>query len=384
VHRHRHRPAGPRTGEDACVPVERAAGRSGRAPSRPLTTITTPGGGVHSSGVRHWAGRRAARWPCADTDLSSLHVELLDAFRAYEHAVDGLAPPTVANHRTYLEALRWWERERPGSPLGEATTADLACFLVAEAARGLSPRTRRAEVAALRRWWSWLVLTGAADLDAAAGLRTPRVGAPHNGVYTAPEVAAILTHTATLDDLRGRQRHAVVATLRWTGMRSAELRTLHRRDLDLVGGQARVVGKGHRERTVLLPPPLVEVLERFIADVRPRLPDSPLLLANAHPFVTTGQHGFGQEALAARGRAGRPGRRVAGRHHPHTWRHTYATELVRAGVDIHVVQRLLGPASIASTVGYTHLVLDDLRDAVSSCGEAWDKVGRTQDFDRSM
>jgi site-specific recombinase XerD len=264
----------------------------------PLTTITTPGGSVHSSGVRHWAGRRAARWPCADTDLSSLHVELLDAFRAYEHAVDGLAPPTVANHRTYLEALRWWERERPGSPLGEATTADLACFLVAEAARGLSPRTRRAEVAALRRWWSWLVLTGAADLDAAAGLRTPRVGAPHNGVYTAPEVAAILTHTATLDDLRGRQRHAVVATLRWTGMRSAELRTLHRRDLDLVGGQARVVGKGHRERTVLLPPPLVEVLEGFIAEVRPRLPDSPLLLANAHPFVTTAQHGFGQEALA--------------------------------------------------------------------------------------
>jgi polysaccharide chain length determinant protein (PEP-CTERM system associated) len=51
---------------------------------------------------------------------------------------------------------------------------------------------------------------------------------------------------------------------------------------------------------------------------------------------------------------------VPGRHYPHKWRHTYATELVRAGVDIHVVQRLLGHASIASTVGYTHLSLDDL------------------------
>ena len=59
---------------------------------------------------------------------------------------------------------------------------------------------------------------------------------------------------------------------------------------------------------------------------------------------------------------------MAGRHHPHKWRHTYATELVRAGVDIHVVQRLLGHASIASTVGYTHLVLDDLRRAVA---EVW-------------
>lgn len=41
------------------------------------------------------------------------------------------------------------------------------------------------------------------------------------------------------------------------------------------------------------------VLETFLAEVRPQLPDSPLLPANAHPFVTTALHGFGNEALAA-------------------------------------------------------------------------------------
>jgi site-specific recombinase XerD len=137
-------------------------------------------------------------------------------------------------------------------------------------------------------------------------------------------------------------------------------------DLDLIAGRARVVGKGNRERTVLLPAPLVEALQRFVVEVRPRLPDSPLLLANAHPFVTTAHRGFGQEALAREVELAGLGAGVPGRHHPHKWRHTYATELVRAGVDIHVVQRLLGHASIASTVGYTHLVLDDLRSAVSS------------------
>ena len=54
---------------------------------------------------------------------------------------------------------------------------------------------------------------------------------------------------------------------------------------------------------------------------------------------------------------------MPGRHHPHEWRHTYATELVRDGVDIQLVQRLLGHARIASTVGSTHLLLDDLRSA---------------------
>ena len=99
--------------------------------------------------------------------------------------------------------------------------------------------------------------------------------------------------------------------------------------------------------------------------MRPRLPDSPLLLANAHPFVTTPQHGFGTDALAREVELAGLRRRVPGRHYPHKWRHTYATELVRAGVDIHVVQRLLGHDHIASTVGYLHLGLDDLRSAVA-------------------
>lgn len=297
------------------------------------------------------------------------HHALLAAFGAYEHAVDGLAAPTVRNHRIYLEALlRWWERERAGQPVSTATTADLAGFLVAEAARGLSARTRKAEVAALRRFFAWLVLTGSAAHDPATALSAPRVGPPHNGLYNPAEVREILAHTATLTDLRGRQRHAVVATLRWTGMRSGELRTLRSADLDLGAGRARVVGKGSRERTVLLPAPLVEVLAAFVREVRPHLPASPLLLANPHPFVTTAHGGFGQEALAREVELAGQGAGVPGRHHPHKWRHTYATELVRAGVDIHVVQRLLGHASIASTVGYTHLVLDDLRGAVA---EVW-------------
>ena len=296
---------------------------------------------------------------------------LLEQFADDEHAVHGLAVATVRNHRIYLQAyLRWGGAARSWSGVPPASPADLAAFLIAEAARGLGGRTRRAEVAALRRFHTWLVLTGRATHNPAATLSSPRVSPARNGVYRAGEVTAILAHTATLRDLRGRQRHAIVATLRYTGMRSAELRTLPLRDLDLdlTAGQARVVGKGNRERMVLLPAPLCTVLTSFVREVRPQLPASPLLLANAHPFVTTAHAGFGQEALAREVELAGQGAGVAGRHHPHKWRHTYATELVRAGVDIHVVQRLLGHASIASTVGYTHLVLDDLRRAVA---EVW-------------
>ena len=291
---------------------------------------------------------------------------LLDGYARHATAVTGLTGATVRNHSIYLAAyLRWWRQARPGRHPAEATRGDIADFLVAEAARGLCARTRRSELAALRRFYDWMVLHGRCPTVPTAGVVAPLVRPPQVETYTAAQTAAILAHTASLTDVRGRQRHAIVATLRWSGMRSGELRSLRRCDLHLTDGRAQVVGKGGRQRSVLLPPPLIAVLERFLADVRPLLPASPLLLANAHPFVTTAQHGFGSEALAREVELAGLGAGVPGRHHPHKWRHTYATELVRAGVDIHVVQRLLGHTHIASTVGYTHLVLDDLRAAVA-------------------
>ena len=55
---------------------------------------------------------------------------------------------------------------------------------------------------------------------------------------------------------------------------------------------------------------------------------------------------------------------VNGHQHPHRWRHTYATSLVRRGEDIHVVQRLMGHSNIATTSRYLHLSDADLIEAI--------------------
>ena len=101
--------------------------------------------------------------------------DLLIAFSAYERAVLGLSEQTVRNHRTYLEAyLRWWRTGRALEPVTAATPGDVAGFLIAEAERGLAARHRAT--------------------------------APPIEIYTAAECAAILSHTGSLTDVRGRQR----------------------------------------------------------------------------------------------------------------------------------------------------------------------------------
>ncbi|MFA9446082.1 tyrosine-type recombinase/integrase [Egicoccus sp. AB-alg6-2] len=278
----------------------------------------------------------------------------------------GFAAETLRHRELWLRTFaRWWFGVHADRCPSSATTAELASFLIAEDHRGVSAATRKAQLATLRRFFAWLVLTGRNDDDPAGRLAAPKVSTSEISVYRADEVRDILGHTAALDDLRGRLRHVIVSTLRYTGMRSGELRSLRLDRLDLDAGRAGVIGKGSRPRVVVLPPPLQQLLRGYLGGLRPELPDSPLLFANPHPAVTTPQAGFSHEAVYREVVLAGEGAGVAGRHFPHRWRHTFATELVRDGVDIHVVQRLLGHRSIASTVGYTHLHLDDLRRVVA-------------------
>lgn len=74
-----------------------------------------------------------------------------------------------------------------------------------------------------------------------------------------------------------------------------------------------------------------------------------------YPFSSTGWRKPWQAALTAAG---------IDDFRWHDWRHTAATELLRAGAHLKIVQRLLGHASLQSTLRYLHVVDDDVRDAM--------------------
>jgi len=96
---------------------------------------------------------------------------------------------------------------------------------------------------------------------------------------------------------------------------------------------------------------------------RPKLPASPSFFAN--PKGNGSLRGrYGPRALHNLVLEAGTSAGVAGRHHPHRWRHTYATSLVRRGEDIHVVQRLMGHSNIATTTRYLRLSDADLLEAI--------------------
>ena len=146
----------------------------------------------------------------------------------------------------------------------------------------------------------------------------------------------------------GLRNRALIAVLYRTGLRINEALSLYPKDLELADGSVRVLhGKGGRSRTVGLDPGAVAIIERWL-DVR-----SHLGLGGRHPvFCTLRGHAMAAayvrvllKRLAAR--AG-----IDKRVHAHGLRHTHAAQLRAEGVDIGIISRQLGHASITTTARY--------------------------------
>jgi len=158
-------------------------------------------------------------------------------------------------------------------------------------------------------------------------------------------------------DLACRDK-ALIATLRYTGVRRAELLALDITDLDF---EARTLtvrhGKGGRSRVVPLRDDLIALIRDWL-ELRPKC-DHDRLFTNriGQPL---GKHGLQDAFPRAKAAAEieRDGVTL------HTLRHTFASALLQNGADLVSIQTLLGHASLDTTAVYLHVQMDGLREAV--------------------
>ena len=139
----------------------------------------------------------------------------------------------------------------------------------------------------------------------------------------------------------------VLTTLYSAGLRIEEALRLKLTDVDSQRGQLRVWGKGSRERMVPLSPRLLRELREYWKQVRPESYLFPAIKSPDRPLNAACVQKACQQAVR---RAG-----ITKRATPHTLRHSYATGLLEAGVDLLTIQRLLGHSSFSTTLVYLHV-----------------------------
>jgi integrase/recombinase XerD len=139
------------------------------------------------------------------------------------------------------------------------------------------------------------------------------------------------------------------------GLRSSEVLNLKVRDVDWMSGKLMVrQGKGKKDRALWLNEEDLEILRKW----RERKPESPRLFTTLKGDPINARY---LRALVER-LAKKAG--LEKRVHPHTLRHTFATDLYKSTKDLRLVQKALGHANIQTTTIYTHIIDDDLENAL--------------------
>ncbi|MBX3248205.1 MAG: tyrosine recombinase XerC [Myxococcales bacterium] len=295
----------------------------------------------------------------------------IDAFLVYLGAERRASPRTCASYRRDLEGFRdWLEGER--LPL-DAKRHELIVLRrwLASLFGKVAPATMARRISTLRSFYRFLLRKGVIRQSPAALLQSPKTpkGLPR---FLTVEDAFRVVEAPEADEprapkLRVRDR-ALLELLYGSGLRVSELATLTLRQLDLGAREARVIGKGDKERVVPLGREAFAALQEYLAirgQFAPRGEERDANDPRPHPeIVFVGQFGTPLTPRQVQNIVRRYGILGAGRSdlHPHALRHTCATHLLDAGADLRSIQELLGHASLSTTQRYTHVSIDRLME----------------------
>ncbi len=275
-----------------------------------------------------------------------------------------LAENTVKAYRRDLQELERFLDEylgRDGWAWGDEDVDRLAlrAFLGSMTRRGLSKRTVARKLASARTFFSFLHFDERIPSNPGRTVRAPRLERRLPGHLTQTDVGEVFEHAergASENTLAGTRTLAILELLYGSGLRLSELHGMDIESIDRRIGQARVLGKGAKERIV----PVTDAALRAVARYELRRAEvvgagEPALLVNAsgrrlsRRSIQASVRGCLEHVAGARGLS------------THALRHSFATHLMDAGADLLAVKELLGHVSLSTTQIYTHTSKDRLR-----------------------
>ncbi|MFN8956518.1 MAG: tyrosine-type recombinase/integrase, partial [Hyphomonadaceae bacterium] len=234
-----------------------------------------------------------------------------------------------------------------------ATPEDVRAYQIHLSQKGLPTPATNARIAALR--FLFTMTLDRPDLSR----RLVRVFQPRKlpSVLSPDEVGALLAATTCL------KHRAMLSVAYGSGLRAGEVAALKVGHIDSQRMVIRVErGKGGRYRNAMLSDDLLTLLRTWWREGRSKgvmLPDGWLFPGMDIDNHMSTRH-LGRIVHEAAKAAG-----IAKRVSPHTLRHSFATHLLEDGVDIRVIQVLLGHAKLENTAFYTQVATRTVRAIIS-------------------
>ncbi len=264
------------------------------------------------------------------------------------------SPLTVA---AYERDLREFAAFLEGVPLKSVASSQIRRYIAHMFdAHGYDSRTVCRKLSSIRALYRFLKITGVLENDPAVAIPGPSVARRNPAPLKVDEVMKLLRTSLAGRSGAARLRDVAIMELFYaSGMRRAEVAGARLADVDLAERTIRVIGKGNKERTVVINRAAAAAIDAYLR-VRPHSADPALFLGRGGKGLTP-KHVWRIFNVIYR---------VSGMQKhasPHTMRHSFATHLVENGVDLETVRELLGHENLATTGIYLQLAMGHKRRA---------------------
>ncbi|MDR1456086.1 MAG: site-specific tyrosine recombinase XerD [Tannerella sp.] len=282
--------------------------------------------------------------------------EFIDEYEIYLRLEKGLSVNTAG---AYLGDLKKLFRFVNGTEKDIRTISysDLQEFVAQLKDSGISFRSQARVISSVKSFFRFLMRGNYMDSDPTELLEAPRIGRRLPEILTLDEINRILD-LIDLSIETGQRNRAMLEVLYSCGLRVSELINLACSDIYFEEEFIRVTGKGNKQR-------LVPISQTALREIGNYLPDRKRMVA---------KKGF-EDRLFLNRRGGGLTRVMvflivktyverAGIHKcvsPHTFRHSFATHLLKGGANLRAIQMMLGHEKITTTELYTHLDRETLR-----------------------
>ncbi|MFA7081460.1 MAG: tyrosine-type recombinase/integrase [Bacteroidales bacterium] len=216
-------------------------------------------------------------------------------------------------------------------------------------------------ISGIRSFYKYLLIEDIVENDPTELIELPRLDSRLPVVLSNDEIVKMI-NSIDKSTYKGAWINLMIEVLYGAGLRVSELLNLRISDIYKTQELIKVIGKGDKERWVPLNKIAFKQIDLFINNTRSKVKPT----KGCEQFIFLNQRG-GKLSRISAFKAIKEVAIVAGidkNIHPHTFRHSFATELMLAGADIMVVRELMGHASVRSTEIYTHLNVRHLKETL--------------------
>ncbi len=254
------------------------------------------------------------------------------------------------------------EEHYPGLSPEAVRLVQLRKFVEWMNGNGVSPRTQARTISGVKSFYKFLLIEEVVENDPTTLLESPKIGRKLPEVLTDDEINRLID-AVDLVKPEGLRNKAILETLYSCGLRVSELVNLRLSNLHFEQEFLKIAGKGEKERLVPISKRAIEDIKKYMVGYRRKLKidksSENILFLNrrgrklSRVMIFTIIKNLAQKIKLEKSIS------------PHTFRHSFASALVKGGADLRAVQEMLGHESILTTEIYTHLDKEFLKETVN-------------------